>query len=199
MGYITVSGDSNGDLHDANMHNEKFGAIASVINGNIGRENLLYPNSEFIITAEGIHTQGWYRFASSTSGVPTANVAGNGSGDLHAPIASVIKIPFTGTFTENVSVVICKTSGYASGNNLSFVLQKASTVGGTYSNVGNVVTNDCTPSSGAFELESITLTGTTGQTIPAGHFIRLLVTNNTTGSDYPPSLTMTARMKTQHV
>jgi hypothetical protein len=199
MGYITVTGDSDGDLHDAEMHNAKFGAISSVINGNISHDNLLYPSGEFIITASAL-TNGaaWYRFASSTSGVPTAESANATSGNLHAPVSSIIRIPFTGTFTDNVTVTVCKKSGYTTGNNLSFVLQKSSSAGGTYANVGNLIYDDC-DSASSFELATITLTGTTGQTITAGNYIRLLVTNNTTGSDYPPTLTMTARIKTLHV
>ena len=47
MGYINLTGDSNGDLHDAEMHNAKFGAIASVLNGNIDSDNLAAPQSVF--------------------------------------------------------------------------------------------------------------------------------------------------------
>lgn len=197
MGYITVTGDSDGDLHDAEMHNAKFGAISSVINGNISHDNLLYPSGEFIITASAGSVTPWYRFGSATSGVPTAQGASSTNSEIHAPVSSIIRIPFTGTFTDNVTITVCKTNAYATGNNLSFVLQKSSTPGGTYSNVGNSIANDCL-SSGAFELAVITLTGTTGQTITAGNYIRLLVTNNT-DSDPPPALTMTARIKTLHV
>ena len=35
MAYITIPGDSDGDLHDAAMHNSKFGAIASVLNATL--------------------------------------------------------------------------------------------------------------------------------------------------------------------
>ena len=49
MAYITITGDSDGDLHDAEMHNSKFGAIASVLNGNIDLENLTNPKSSQIL------------------------------------------------------------------------------------------------------------------------------------------------------
>ncbi len=47
MGYITLTGDSDGDLHTAALHNEKFGAIASVLNGNVDHDNLKYPKAMF--------------------------------------------------------------------------------------------------------------------------------------------------------
>ena len=40
MGLITLTGDSDGDLHTAALHNAKFGAIASVLNGNVDHANL---------------------------------------------------------------------------------------------------------------------------------------------------------------
>ena len=115
MGYITISGDSDGDLHSADLHNKKFGAIASVINGNIDLVNLVNPSSEFLITASAIthvsgdlHGSPWYRFGSTTSGTPTAETLSNTSGELHAPASSIIRIPFAGTFTDNVTVTVCK-------------------------------------------------------------------------------------------
>lgn len=45
MGFITLTGDSDGDLHTAALHNNKFGAIASVLNGNVDRDNLAAPQS----------------------------------------------------------------------------------------------------------------------------------------------------------
>ena len=45
MGYINLTGDSDGDLHTAALHNAKFGAVASVLNGNIDRDNLYAPQS----------------------------------------------------------------------------------------------------------------------------------------------------------
>ena len=45
MALITLTGDSDGDLHTADLHNSKFGAIASVLNGNVDLDNLAKPNS----------------------------------------------------------------------------------------------------------------------------------------------------------
>jgi len=45
MAYISIPADSDGDLHDANMHNNKFNTIADKINGNIDHDNLAFPQS----------------------------------------------------------------------------------------------------------------------------------------------------------
>ena len=202
MGYITVSGDSNGDLHDAAMHNEKFGAIASVINGNIGRENLLYPNSEFLITCSGMGSNvggfgGWYNYGtSSTSGVPVGLASTNGANQCHAPINSIIRIPFAGTITENVTAVILTAPSYNNAKNLTFSLQRASSPAGTYANIATGITDSCY--SDPATVKEITFTGTSGQTIPSQSYLRLLIVNND-DNDYPPNIVMTIRMKTQHV
>ena len=198
MGFITISGDSDGDLHTADLHNKKFGAIASVLNGNIEHDNLKYPSSEFLITASASYAENWARFASSTSGTPTATVASNSVNLYHAPISSFIRIPFAGTFTDNVTVIAIASSSYASGDNLTFELQKSSTVGGTYSTIGSAATNDCYVAAG-HEFKTITLTGTSGQSVAAGDYIRLIVKNAAVNTMTPPDLTMTARMKTEHV
>ena len=202
MGYITISGDSNGDLHDANMHNEKFGAIASVINGNIGIENLLFPNSQYAFTGNAIGsnagaTASYYDIgAVATSGVPDAMISSNTANHFNVVQSSLIKVPFTATITENVLLIVTTMNSYDAAKTLSFQLQSSSLVNGTYTQIGSTVTNSCY--SDPMNLTTFTITGTTGQTIPAGHFIRIVVGNNDAG-DYPPNLQFTIRLKTQHV
>ena len=78
---------ANGDLHNAEMHNAKFGAIASVINGNIDSDNLAAPQSYLnwsISTDFGtdndsagsnINTNGVLELAGSTKSVGTLGTA----------------------------------------------------------------------------------------------------------------------------
>ena len=187
MGFITISGDSDGDLHTADLHNKKFGAIASVLNGNIEHDNLKYPSSEFLLTAHANYNgDGWVRFATLTSGVPVGTAATNTASHIHAPLGSVIRVPFA----------VVTQSAFSAGDNLSFMLQKSSSLNGTYSTIASV-NNDCQSASHDFEV--ITITGTSGQSVAAGDYIRLLVQNAAANPTYPPSLNMTARMKTEHV
>lgn len=198
MGYITIAGDSDGDLHSADLHNKKFGAIASVINGNIDHDNLVYPSSEFVLSACGSEANTWVRFASTTSGTPTATVSSNVASRLHAPMSSIVRIPFAGTLTDNATVVAVASSSFSSGDNVSFYLQKASSANGTYSTIGSVAVDDCYVASG-YDFVTITLTGTDGQSFAAGDYVRLLVQNAAANPTYPPHLTMTLRIKTLHV
>mgnify|MGYP003132915536 FL=1 len=198
MGFITISGDSDGDLHTADLHNKKFGAVASVLNGNIEHDNLKYPNSEFLLTAHANYNgDGWVRYPTLTSGVPAGTAATNTASHIHAPLGSVIRIPFAGTFTDNVTVSVVTQSAFSAGDNLAFLLQKSSSLNGTYSQIGSTTNNDCQSASSNFEV--ITITGTSGQSVAAGDYIRVIVQNAASNPTYPPSLNVTARMKTEHV
>lgn len=198
MGYITIAGDSDGDLHSADLHNKKFGAIASVINGNIDHDNLVYPSSEFVLSASASNANDWVRFSSTTSGVPTATTSSDVAGRLHAPMSSIVRIPFAGTLTDNATVVAVATTNFSNGDLVSFYLQKASSANGTYTTIGSLAANDCHVASG-FNFVTITLTGTSGQSFAAGDYIRLLVQNAAANSTHPPNVTMTLRIKTLHV
>lgn len=201
MAYITITGDSDGDLHTADLHNKKFGAIASVINGNIDHENLVNPSSEFLITASATYDgSGWYRFGTLTVGDPVAEVPSAAASNIHAPIGSIVRVPFAGTFTDNVTVTVAKSTNHGTGatETFAFELQKSSTVDGTYSKIGNTINEVCGIAAGV-ELHVVTITGTSGQSLTAGDYIRLIIQNPSSNPSKPPSVTLTARIKTLHV
>ena len=45
MAIINIGSDSDGTLHSASLHNDKFAVVQNVVNGNIEHANLKYPNS----------------------------------------------------------------------------------------------------------------------------------------------------------
>lgn len=202
MGYITISGDSDGDLHTADLHNKKFGAIASVLNGNIELDNLKQPSSEYTINSSGIYNgSSWLRFANAAAGLPTGEVATNTASHYHSPISSIVRIPFAATFTDNVTLSIVTGPNFSSGNNVTYTLQRTlnpvATPGtGAWTNVVGSLTSDTYTAA----LGITTLSFATNSVgIAAGAWVRVMVQNASTNPTYPPSLTMTMRLKTLHV
>ena len=51
MAKVFIQPDSDGDLHTAAMHNNKFQVILNEINGNLDEKNLKYPNSRFVLSS----------------------------------------------------------------------------------------------------------------------------------------------------
>lgn len=45
MAIINIGSDSDGTLHSASLHNDKFAVVQNVVNGNIDHANLKYPNA----------------------------------------------------------------------------------------------------------------------------------------------------------
>lgn len=139
MALITLVGDSDGDLHTAALHNAKFGAIASVLNGNVDHANLSHPysvgNFNFVCDGPSIATQFYDIGTTDTTGTIAANSASNTAGDCNVLKGSWIKVPQAITVTS--AILICQeiNSGgtLVSGENYSIKLQKASTLTGSYS------------------------------------------------------------------
>lgn len=217
MAYITITGDSDGDLHTAAMHNSKFGAIASVINGNLSHENLLYPNSEMVIVCSASHitaalvsathadikaTCGYATLASGVGTVAAASELVSSSTSVFNVVNnSVVKIPATMAIKENVQIVVDVLTGgdFATGKDLTFQLQKSNSPNNltAWTNVGSSVSHDCHDASYAKTI--LTLSGTAGQQITAEHYIRLVVQNNDTNVAFPPTLVGIIRLSAPHI
>jgi len=84
MSLIVVPPDSDGTVHDASLHNDKFDIIVNALNGNVDHENLRNPYSilswnsfatHFIVTDSATHTHnqvlGWYETTSLTEQIVT--------------------------------------------------------------------------------------------------------------------------------
>ena len=216
MAYITITGDSDGDLHTAAMHNSKFGAIASVINGNIGPDNLTNPNSELVYTcsaknmltasaaADNLLLTGYFTLGgTSNTGAYSNPTPVRTAGYWNVVSNSVIKVPATMTIKENVTIVIDDLTSaggdFTSGDNLTFEIQKSNSPNNltAWTTIGSAATHDCHNAS--FQQSIITLSGTANQSITGEHFIRLAVKNNSTSDAYPPTLVATIRLSAPHI
>jgi hypothetical protein len=203
MGFITLTGDSDGDLHTAALHNNKFGAIASVLNGNVDHNNLKYPFSvgafNFVSTGPNTYEESgggaassfknmeWYDMGTSaTSATIVANEATAAATRSNVLKASWVKIPKT-IQIESVRV-IANRAALVSGENYTFNVQSASSLTGTYS----------TNATGTFDfvgaistpVETTLTVNTPG--ISANSYMRFLLTNPSTftAPGLPPSFSV---------
>jgi hypothetical protein len=199
MGYITITGDSDGDLHTAAMHNSKFGAIASVINGNITHDNLSFPNSEFVINSSASQGgSGWIELDGATSSTVIGVASNSTNGRVNCHVGSIMRLPAAMIIKENIRVAIVKSStGFAS--NLTFYFQKCATLTGTWSQIGDAISKDCSSTS-SFELDEVVITNTLGQQVAANSYVRLVIVNGSSGAaTHPPSSTLNARFSAPHI
>jgi hypothetical protein len=198
MGYITITGDSDGDLHTAAMHNSKFGAIASVLNGNVDHDNLAYPNSEYVVNSSATYNgSGWVELSGLTSSTPAGLAASNAANRIHCHMGSIVRVPVTMVIKENIRVSLVKSSAFTSGSDPIFYFQKCASLTGTWSQVGDAVTKDC--NHGSFAFDEVIITSTSGQSISAGNYIRLVIVNPGANATYPPSSTLNARLSAPHI
>ena len=190
MTYINLTGDSDGDLHTAAMHNAKFGAIASVLNGNIDANNLAAPQSYLTWTLGTAYT------AVVTSGGGAANT-GVGSADTFllttgtdptvGPLSaadyvtaqaannyllladSYRKAPADLTHVATNAIVY----RYPSGGSGTFelIFQKASAITGTYENFATGTFN-LTASGSVMEPTEISMSGS--YTLSPNDYFRVL-------------------------
>tara|TARA_Y100001938_G_C8046502_1_gene409226 strand:+ start:554 stop:1234 length:681 start_codon:yes stop_codon:yes gene_type:complete len=225
MAYITITGDSDGDLHTAAMHNSKFGAIASVINGNIGKENLINPNAELVFTFSAKHVlatvlgigattginpaatalsnlSGYSSLGATNTGAPTSGTPDTAADRWNMVTNSVVRVPATMTLKDNVTIVVDNelTAAGFSGLTLTFQLQKSNNPSNltAWTDVGSAATHS-PHGGGTYSQTILTLSNTTGQSITADHYLRLVVKNASGTTPLPPTLVATVRLSAPHI
>tara|TARA_R110000751_G_scaffold94095_1_gene183624 strand:- start:2426 stop:3034 length:609 start_codon:yes stop_codon:yes gene_type:complete len=198
MALITLVGDSDGDLHTAALHNSKFGAIASVLNGNVDHANLAFPYTggsyNFGCDGTTLPVQ-FYVIGAETSGTIVASSAVATAGIANVLKASWIKVPSAITISRVVLIAEENTSPLTSGENYSIKLQKASSLTGTYSTVASVDYDFYgAPTSGPVE----TALTVSSPAIDQNNYIRLMLKNPDpfTSSQVPNSFSVLVTYKT---
>ena len=83
MAIINITSDSDGTLHSAALHNDKFAVVQNVINGNIEHANLKYPNSVVEWSADTYMIP--YQGPTAPTGGAEAFAAGWNSADFSGP------------------------------------------------------------------------------------------------------------------
>lgn len=205
MGYINLTGDSNGDLHDAEMHNAKFGAIASVLNGNVDRDNLSAPLSyltwsinngasedEFALTAGATVVTGDVfsnvgavpqSATDSTAGVmDVASFVAVETADRYYLVMDSVRRAPTDMTLSNATGVVFQQNG-TTGNDFNILIQKASTSSGTYTTIGTGTFDAFTSNTNVTPTSFSTTI--TSPSISQGEFIRVLFQAPNVGGSYP--------------
>ena len=211
MGYINLTGDSNGDLHDAEMHNAKFGAIASVLNGNVDRDNLAAPLSFLTWSVNNSAADDEFGLQAGSTNV-TGNIISNvgvvpqsatdpTAGVMDQPSFSVIQTPLryylimnsvrrapTDMNLSNANGVVFQLNGTPGNGDVTVLIQKASTSSGTYTTIG---TGSFDPATANANVTPTSFSvSVTSPNISQGEFVRVLFRApdpfNTPGTiDYP--------------
>lgn len=204
MGYINLTGDSDGDLHTAAMHNVKFGAIASVLNGNIDADNLTNPYSRtsFHFHCTGIQAaqNEFYDLGPTlTAGTINGMNGVSSAGFVNCLKSSWVKIPFSMVIT-NVILIANQNNNpgtLISGEDYRIELQKSSSLNGTYSSIADLDYDFYGPyTSGPVER----ILSITTSTVSANEYIRLVLQNPDpfTNPQYPNAFSVMVYGKTLH-
>tara|TARA_R100000655_G_scaffold22915_2_gene46379 strand:- start:9808 stop:10443 length:636 start_codon:yes stop_codon:yes gene_type:complete len=197
MGFITLTGDSDGDLHTAALHNNKFGAIASVLNGNINKDNLAAPQSilnwsfgtgfgSAVFGTTGQVDTNVLRVASETGSIDVSGWGNLNSTNAHFMLLDSVKKAPAALRLVSVDAVVYQQNGTVA-DNYVLKLQKSSSVNGTYANMatGNFVLN-----SGASTITPASITmSVTDAALDQNEFFRAVffvpATPGTYAPDYP--------------
>mgnify|MGYP003649247481 CR=1 FL=1 len=135
MALITLVGDSDGDLHTAALHNSKFGAIASVLNGNVDHANLAFPYTSgsynFVCDGTTLPVQFYDIGTTDTTGTIAGLTASLTAGDCNVLKGSWIKVP-SAIIVTSVTLIAQENTSLQPGENYSIKLQKASSLTGSY-------------------------------------------------------------------
>lgn len=188
MGYINLTGDSDGDLHTAALHNAKFGAVASVLNGNIDRDNLSAPQSLLvwdIWSGFGVDndTDGAINYndndvlrlstSSNTTGVlDVANFGTLQTNNAYYLLTNSLKKAFADMTLVGVNAIVLQQPGAVTTNTFGLRFQKSSSLTGTYSDMATGTFNQNTANS-VMTPTSISMS-VTDSSLSANNFFRVL-------------------------
>tara|TARA_A100001391_G_scaffold65494_1_gene41099 strand:+ start:2845 stop:3471 length:627 start_codon:yes stop_codon:yes gene_type:complete len=207
MAYINITGDSDGDLHNAAMHNSKFGAIASVLNGNVDEQNLKYPQATFVMSFSGgvgsqpvasVLSEGYVKVNSVTSAVIDTNSHTNGASETNILMPSWIKM--NGACTLVNAQLHYVAENINKNNNCTAIVQTASSLTGSYATIATVSSLDQYNAGTPLIKEANVTISSSG--ISASQYLRCGWINATAagnGPGYPPKCTFTLTFKAYHV
>ena len=195
MGYINITGDSDGDLHTASMHNAKFGTIASVLNGNIDHDNLKYPNSVSTMNFSANQTAtGWFVPQNSSSSTTSSNsvfgyqiygsVALAANSVTNVMKSSLIRMPSAVTLTSVKFLYLPRSTGYAAGDECDLYLQRSTSLSSDFENIASLE-NQTFYNASNLIMREYTL-AISGAAIAAGQYIRFAIRNDASNGELPP-------------
>ena len=195
MGYINITGDSDGDLHTAALHNAKFGAVASVLNGNIDHDNLKYPNSVSTMSFSANQTAtGWF-CPQDTSGSASSSASVLGyqvqsivslatNGYTNVMKESLIRVPSAMTLTSVKFLYLPRHVNYAASDECDLYLQRSGSLSSAFTNIASLE-NVSFYNSDLLVMREYTL-AISSAAIDAGQYIRFAIRNDASNGEDPP-------------
>tara|TARA_R110000822_G_scaffold48131_2_gene127115 strand:+ start:2844 stop:3476 length:633 start_codon:yes stop_codon:yes gene_type:complete len=195
MAYINITGDSDGDLHTASLHNTKFGAIASVLNGNVDHDNLKYPRSVSTMNFSANQTAtGWFVPQDSSAGTTTqAAVLGyqiygvvslSSNNVTNVMKSSLIRMPSAATLTSVKFLYLPRSTGYAAGDECDLYLQRSTSLTSDFENIASLENVSFYNASNVI-MREYTL-AISGAAIAAGQYIRFAIRTDPLNGELPP-------------
>ena len=197
MGYINITGDADGDLHTAALHNAKFGAIVEVLNGNVDHDNLEFPNS--VSTASFGADQdinGWCSPVDSSGSTTSAGavlgyeiatstaLASNGVTNIMK--SSFVRMHYAVTLTSVKFLYLPRSTGYVAGDECDLYLQKSAgtSLSAAFTNIASLE-NQTFYNASAVIAREYTL-AISSASIDAGQYIRFAIRNDASNGELPP-------------
>jgi hypothetical protein len=220
MGFISIPADTDGDLHNAAMHNSKFNAIVDVLNGNIDHENLEFPESVYTLNfSAGTHVDGGSFQVDGYTSVNFANGALSAVSldpTYHTAAAAGTNVvrnswltvpPNTVVSIVDVSLVVALEASYTAGQDCAITGQVCTAVNPFIAASGYTTlwsaTSDFFAAGNAGDPNRFAkLAITTGaSTLNAGNTFRIVVTNATPAfaAAKPPLINVSMTVKSRHV
>ena len=218
MGYINITGDSDGDLHTAALHNAKFGAIASVLNGNVDHDNLKYPNSVF--TWNFNCSKGYTVDSDSTTGTSYNGVAllsytdktiGDLSANTNQPLTtadaynvllnSYTKVPVAITHVAT-SVICIDNDNFTTSADMQLIFQISDTLAGASGSYSDIATATFDPDTASGYAPTEITMSYSSTSIAAGKYFRVIYKTPSSGAlagDLMPNLKISITWKANTV
>tara|TARA_R100001594_G_C4052587_1_gene265287 strand:- start:2000 stop:2680 length:681 start_codon:yes stop_codon:yes gene_type:complete len=189
MAKVFIQPDSDGDLHTAAMHNNKFQVILNEINGNLDEKNLKYPNSIFTLESDaGLSSEGFKVGGYSTEPqrypVGWMHIAG---GPVYIPgfgkALSTVQVLQNSFYlaerafkVERVVFGLMKSSTFVAGQTWTVAVETSSgvTAASTWSTVAQQASIDLNSAGGFFPV--MYNIAPSAASIPANNYLRVTLT-----------------------
>ena len=195
MAYINITGDADGDLHTAELHNAKFGAIVGVLNGNVDHDNLKFPNSVSTAIFSAHRDVGDWCIPQDPAGSTTSAAAVLGyeivtptvlaaNGVTNIVKSSIVRVHYDMTLTSVKFLYMPRSTEFVAGDECDLYLQRSGSLSSVFTNIASLE-NISFYNASAVIAREYTLS-ISSASIDAGQYIRFALRNDASNGRIPP-------------
>ena len=195
MAYINITGDADGDLHTAELHNAKFGAIVGVLNGNVDHDNLKFPNSVSTAIFSADRDQNGWCIPQDPAGSTTSAAAVLGyeivtptsastNGVTNIMKSSLVRMHYDMTLISVKFIYLPRAVDYVAGDECDLYLQRSGSLSSAFTNIASLE-NQTFYNASAVIAREYTL-AISSASVDAGQYIRFAIRNDATNGALPP-------------